>query len=314
MNDFQCLICGEKSVRRRKAKPGIALAECAACGLVQQHPLPDPEVLNAQYAEEEDYMDGILRAEAAFMDRDRRALKGLAGLGASGPLLDVGAGAGTLLKAALDQGWEAKGIEISHPSAEHLRESLEIEIFEQPIEKAPIEPGRFGVVTFSHTLEHMLDPVETLGSAAKALRKGGWVHAAVPNWNAAKRAITGLGVPWIYSHHITYFTKRTLGRALERSGFEPVEWSFNPFIGDDYPFVVALFRRYGIEKAIQRFLHMGEKPLEELVGDNVQIQCPPWRYRAVVRLARAVIRLWPENLLCKVGRSEELRVSARLAR
>jgi hypothetical protein len=59
---------------------------------------------------------------------------------------------------------------------------------------------------------------------------------------------------------------------------------------------------------------MGDRPLESLVSDDVEIECPPWRYRTVVRLARAVIKLWPERLLRTLGRSEELHVGARLVR
>ncbi|MFH2001659.1 MAG: class I SAM-dependent methyltransferase [Planctomycetota bacterium] len=266
--------------------------------------------MSEEYHDEDHYLNEILHTESSFLKRDRAELQELASMGGSGPLLDVGAGAGTLLRAALDMGWEATGIEISHPSAEHLRSSLKIEIHERPMEETPIRPESYGLVTFSHSLEHVPDPVGVLRHAARALRPGGLVHIAVPNWNAAKRLVTGLQVPWIYKHHISYFSHKTLCWALMNAGFEPLVWRYDIFGGEDYAFVIALLRAMGLEGAVKRFLNLGNRPLEELVTDDVKIQCPPWKYRAVLRLARAILLIWPERLLSQIGRSEELRVTA----
>ncbi|MHC4944219.1 MAG: class I SAM-dependent methyltransferase [Planctomycetota bacterium] len=310
MSNYSCLICNGDRLRRTYHKGALALACCADCSFIQQDPLPEPDALSAQYLEEDHYMQEILETENAYLQRDRKALEEAAALGGAGPLLDVGAGAGTLLRATLDRGWEATGLEISRPSAEHLRKTLKVPVLEEPLEAANLPGDSFGVVAFSHSLEHVLDPIGTLRCAAKILRRGGMAYISVPNWKAAKRVATGLRVSWIYEHHISYFQRETLDRALRTAGFAPVRWRFGPFIGDDYPFVIALFQTLGVEKGIKKFLRMGDRPLHDLIADDVNIQCPPWRFRAVFRLARAIIRIWPERFLGLLGRSEELSVFA----
>lgn len=309
-SEFICLICESDRIKRVLKKNRLTLACCAQCGFIQQYPLPSMEELAKEYLDEDHYMNEILQTEVSYLERDKQELQLLAKQGAKGPLLDVGAGAGALLRAAMDQGWETAGIEISHPSAEHLRANLNVTVHEQPIEQAPLKPESFGVVTFSHSLEHVPDPINSLKHAARALKPGGMVHIAVPNWKALKRRITGLQAPWIYEHHISYFTKKTLNRALKKAGFKPKHWRYGTFVGDDYAFVIAFFRSWKLEGAIKAFLRMGDRPMEELVSDNVQIQCPIWRFKAIHGLARIIIRLWPERLLTRVGRSEELRVTA----
>ncbi|MBU0754731.1 MAG: class I SAM-dependent methyltransferase [Planctomycetes bacterium] len=307
---YECLICKSERTSRIYRKGDLCLAECHHCGFIQQDPMPGLDDLDAEYQDESHYMEEILQTKDVFLERDRRALQELSRMGAKGPLLDIGAGAGTLLQAGIEMGWEAAGLEISRPSAEHLRSTFNVEVFDRPLEEANIPKERFGVVTFSHSLEHVADPVQALRHAAEALVPGGMVHIAVPNWRAGKRQVTGLKVSWIYSHHLCYFEKDTLALALETAGFEPCRWSFHPLIGLDYPFVIALFRTWRLEELIQRFLHMGANPLETLVGDDVKINCPTWRFRTVFRLARILLKLWPENFLARVGKSEEVRVTA----
>jgi SAM-dependent methyltransferase len=308
---FACLLCGAGRSRHLFTKHGMGIARCGACGFVQQQPLPDAAAVAAMYADDGHYGDELMHNEALFLDRDRALLAELAARGATGPLLDVGAGAGLLLRAAVERGWDGTGLELSHPSAERIRAALRATVHECTIHDAPLAIGSFGAVTFSHSLEHVLDPVGTLRRARDLLRPGGLVHIAVPNWLAAKRTAAGRHVPWIYPHHITYFRRATLERALAAAGLQPLAWDVRRYPGDDYAFVLALLRRWGLAGPLARWLHMGDRPLEELITEDVRVDCPPWRYRTLLRFARMLLALWPERLLCALGRSDELRVTAR---
>ena len=179
------------------------------------------------------------------------------------------------------------------------------------MEEAPLEPDSFGVVTFSHSLEHLQDPVSAVRKAGCALRAGGLLHIAVPHWNAAKRLAAGKHVPFIHAEHISYFTKQTLGRAVRAAGFEPTAWQTLPFLGGpDYLFAAGFLRRLRLEWLLMRFLKMGDRPLEELIANDVRISCPHWRFRVVFQLVRYLLWLWPERFLCNLGWGEELRVTA----
>lgn len=307
---FSCLACRASEGRFVLEKAGLELRRCRSCGLVQQHPVPGAEALSAMYEQEAHYAGQLVRGEAEVLAREREVVAQLAARGASGPFLDVGAGAGLLLRAARERGFSGIALELSAPSAELIARTLDVAVHQAAIEEAPLEPESVGVVAFSHSLEHLGDPLGALVRARELLRPGGLVHVAVPNWRAAKRVLAGRHTPWIYAHHISYFERRTLAALLRRAGFEPLSFTVGRFVGLDYPFILACLRRFRLERSLRRFLSMGERPLEELIADGVRIACPVWRYRAVVGCARLFLRLWPERLCCALGRGEELRATA----
>ena len=108
---FACLLCGGEESRASTRRADMSLRSCAGCGFVQQHPLPTEAEVLSMYAEEESYCLDLERGVEIFLERDRAILADLARRGAGGPLLDVGAGAGVMLRAALERGWGAAGIE-----------------------------------------------------------------------------------------------------------------------------------------------------------------------------------------------------------
>lgn len=309
---FHCAACEADRGRFVLAKDALELWACARCSLVQLHPMPSVDEVRAMYADDAHYGDECLSSLEAFLARDRAVVAELQRHGGQGPLLDVGAGGGILLRAAQEAGLAVCGLELSAPSAARTRAGLGVDVHETEIEHAPLEPDSFGLVTFSHSLEHVREPVAALRRAAELLAPGGLVHIAVPNWAAAKRKAIGARVKWIYPHHLTYFDERSLRAALEASGFELVAQSSHPFLGDDWNLVLSLVRKFRCEGLWKRFLKMGDRPLEELVTDNVQVQVAPWRFRLVLRIARAILWAWPEEWFARRGRGEELRVTARL--
>ncbi len=310
---FNCLVCEHDSGGFVLKKDRLVLSKCRQCGFIQQDPLPDPQQYEAVYQDAEGYCEELLRGEEIFKRRDTGVLEDLATLGGNGPLLDVGAGAGLILRAAMERGWEAVGLELAQPSAEYIREEVGATVHTEPIERAPLESGSFGVVTFSHSLEHVLDPTAALRAAARSLRPGGLVHIAVPNWKAAKRLAAGMRIPWIFPEHISYFTQKSLGDALQRTGFTPLRWQNLPLVCDvDYRFAIVLAERFHLAGVLRRFLRMGERPLDQLLTDDVEISCPPWRFGLVDKLTRAFLKVWPERLFCLIGLGEELRVTAAL--
>jgi hypothetical protein len=124
--------------------------------------------------------------------------------------------------------------------------------------------------------------------------------------------VAGRHIPWIFGEHISYFTRRTLTDALRRASFEILACRVVPMLCDlDYRFAVAVAERSGLDRLVRRFLRMDARPLGELLTDNVELACPPWRFRAVVGTARAALRAWPEGFLARFGWGEELRVTAR---
>ncbi len=310
---FRCLLCAHPTGKRVLTKGALQLWRCRSCHFVQQHPLPEALEYDGRYEDAGSYGMQQLPHKHLFLQRDVTVVRDLLRRGARGPLLDVGAGAGILLEAALSQGLTAIGLELAKPSVEHIQTTLGCAVHACAIEQAPLAPGSVGVVTFSHSLEHLLDPVGALRAAARLLPEGGFVHVAVPNWRAAKRHVAGKGIPWIFPEHISYFTPRSLAAAFERAGLDVVAMRTLPMVCDaDYRFAITTMERFGLDRPVRRFLKLGDRRLDVLLGNDLQLACPMWRLRAVVATVRLLLRCWPERLFCWLGWAEELRATARV--
>ncbi|HSO98713.1 MAG TPA: class I SAM-dependent methyltransferase [Solirubrobacteraceae bacterium] len=95
-----------------------------------------------------------------------------------GPVLDVGAGDGSLLRALRARGREAVGLE---------RASSADGVLDREIEEFDERPGEWAAVVFWHSLEHLPHPAAAVGRAVGLLAPGGVLIIAVPNlssWQA----------------------------------------------------------------------------------------------------------------------------------
>jgi SAM-dependent methyltransferase len=96
-----------------------------------------------------------------------------------GPVLDVGAGDGTLVEAFVRHGRVAVGLE-PYGSGPHIRHT-EIEDME----------GAWSAVIFWHSLEHLRRPALALSHAATLLLPGGLLVIAVPNATSLQARVFG---------------------------------------------------------------------------------------------------------------------------
>jgi 2-polyprenyl-3-methyl-5-hydroxy-6-metoxy-1,4-benzoquinol methylase len=145
-----------------------------------------------------------------------------------GRLLDVGCGLGIFVKHAVEQGWDAAGLETSAWAAKEGRSRNHVVIHQAELAAAPIVPGSLDVVHSHHVIEHVLDPVGTMVVARKLLRPGGILVIEVPQelrYPLSDRVFRALH-PDLYrteppavTHHITFFTVDGLRSAARRAGF-----------------------------------------------------------------------------------------------
>jgi hypothetical protein len=124
-----------------------------------------------------------------------------------GPVLDVGAGDGTLVRAFVRHGREAVGLE-PHASGPHIR-SAEVEEVD----------GNWSAVIFWHSLEHLRRPGRALTHAAGLLADGGTLIIAVPN--AASLQARTFGDRWLaldLPRHLVHLTPQALLAKIESLG------------------------------------------------------------------------------------------------
>ncbi len=194
--------------------------ECAGCGLLSSAG-PSEEKLLAAYAEVEDSL--YLQEEEGRLATFHRRLKRLEKLHRPpGRLLDVGAYTGALVAVALERGWRAIGVEPSRWAVAQAR-ARDLVVLEGTLESSGLADESFDVVTMWDVIEHVFNPLSLLRSAARVLKPGGIVVVhTMDAGSLAARLMRGRW-PWLMEMHLHYFTRRTLAKALEQSGFGVVE-------------------------------------------------------------------------------------------
>lgn len=182
---------------------------CARCGVATTSPWPSDEQLSAAYADWYRPKSGRFSGVGdRLLRRTRSALAGrLDRVLPPGPVLDVGAGDGTLVEAFARRGREAVGLE-PYASGPRIR-NAEVEDVD----------GKWSAVIFWHSLEHLRQPSRALSHAAALLPPDGMLVIAVPN--AASLQARFFGDRWLaldLPRHLVHLSPTALLSKLEALG------------------------------------------------------------------------------------------------
>jgi SAM-dependent methyltransferase len=137
-----------------------------------------------------------------------------------GRLLDVGCGAGDLLLRMKNYGWDVEGLEPDPIAAEKLRQRG-IKVTGGVLPNHDLKEGSFDVITASHVIEHVGDPIAFLKACFKLLRPNGRIILATPNADSA--GLKKFGKSWVHldaPRHFVLFTPESLGAALRTASFD----------------------------------------------------------------------------------------------
>ena len=203
----------------------FAVVECAGCGLIRLDPMPSPEELKQFYPqsywwEADDHVGGRLAEiyrRFVLTDHVRFAAHAVE---PPGPVLDVGCGGGLFLQDLSRKGFETYGVDVSAEAARICLRRFEIPAAVATLPKLPFRPGRFGLVTMYHVLEHLHDPVGAVLQAWELLRPGGRLVVQTPN--AASWQMYLLGEYWSgidVPRHLINFRDTDLESLLDYCGF-----------------------------------------------------------------------------------------------
>jgi SAM-dependent methyltransferase len=205
----ECAWCGHEFGAADQRLTGRI--RCSVCGVATTSPWPSDEQLGAAYARWYRPAEGrfsglgdkvLQRTRSALADRLNKILP-------PGPVLDVGAGDGTLVRAFIRHGREAVGLE-PYSDGPHIR-------------KAEVEEvdGQWSAVIFWHSLEHLRRPGRALRHAAGLLAPGGTLIVAVPNATSLQARL--FGDRWLaldLPRHLVHLSPQALIGEIESLGLQ----------------------------------------------------------------------------------------------
>jgi len=193
------------------------IVRCVRCGLIYVSPRPTQVGGADVYRRLRDERYASLRAER--VEHFEHDLAELERFGGPGPVLDVGCGSGYFLEAARNRGWDpVRGVELNSWMVDLGREAG-LEISAGQLREQGYPGNFFQLVSFWDVIEHMNDPLVELAEVRRIMRPGGLLVLLVPDAESFWARL--LGERWwaVIRMHLYYFTRETVTRLLERSGF-----------------------------------------------------------------------------------------------
>lgn len=229
--DVACNLCRGSESKHLFTVHSFNVVKCLNCGLVYLNPMPYPEDIANVYDSREYYckkghqdetplgyadyamLEGHLTFVANELLRPVRHIK-------TGRLLDVGCSMGIMLNHFRELGWDTYGVDISTYATEYARDQLGLKIFTGVVEKLDLPESYFDLVTMVLTIEHIPSPRDTLEALHRLMKPGAVIIVATHDIDGPwPRIVKGrwrhLNVP----EHLYFFSKSTLKRMLEETGF-----------------------------------------------------------------------------------------------
>lgn len=269
-NKFACWICGEKDfalIKNSDVKPDLnsmnfaitnfnygltgELQQCQSCGFIQ---CTDLQEVVGYYEDLEDQEYENTRKERKL--QEKKLLRLIESYKDNGSILDIGAGSGILVEAALEKGFKAEGIEPSRwlqKNAQKLNLPIHLGIFPHHD-----TPGPYDIITLVDVIEHVTNPTELLREINKTLDKNGIFVMVTPDVRSVAARL--LRFKWWHFRfaHIGYFNRSNLRLLLEKTGFEIIKqtrpaWYFTlKYLGVRVLSFFPKFLRFPLPKFLEK--------------------------------------------------------------
>lgn len=272
-----CALCGTPDGTPLFAVDGSLHVRCDSCELVREasRPMATSKVYDSDYYSTESskggYANYVLDASINKLTFEERLASIEQHLGRKGRLLDVGCALGDFVEVAVEQGWDAEGVEISAYAAAEAR-SKGLRVYTGVLEDLRLPSGSYDVITLYDVVEHLTDPVATLREVYRLLSPGGVLHMVTPNVGGLQARV--LGSKWYHykpGEHIYLFSPTTAREVVGRAALDWKGWARS----GSYVTITYVFSRlryyapalFGALEAVGRTLRIGPVPFKLFVGE-----------------------------------------------
>lgn len=197
---------------------------CSGCGALFCPTYYTPEQLDRLYGRQQENMADVpLPARTATQRHYAELLAGTAEV--SGDYLELGADIGLFAEACVAR-MALRRMYLIEPNLEvhgELRHRLagqDLVLGTGGAAELDIPPGSLGLAVAIHVADHLLDPSAQLAELRRLLRPGGILFLVVHNADSALARLLGRRFPPFTLQHPQLYGPRTIGRLLQRCGFE----------------------------------------------------------------------------------------------
>jgi len=213
--------------------PGTIL-QCDTCGLVlqdiQQTESDLKNYYNLDYQRTNSLREGEIQSPQEHFNDSIKAFEQVFErirpyLADNKKVLDIGCGTGELLYLVKPYVKEVTGIELNEEFVGFIKNDLGIPAFAEDVNRINFPDKSFDLIFCIMTLDHLLNPYETLITMKRLLKDDGILYIEVPN----RREALNYYIPeenrkkfntffWHKAHNF-YFTADTLTNMLQKTGF-----------------------------------------------------------------------------------------------
>jgi len=211
------------SARRAPDRRHFRLVECARCGIIFSDPACSPEQLGELYSQGAvtygPLEDQIYDSYVPVLDR------AVGRLARRGVFVEVGGGAGFMLRYGAQAGFEAQ-IEVE-PSEDAERKfvapSARATFVRSVMTAETLKAGSASLICFFQMLDHVPDPLGFLRNVHDALEPGGVAVCVTHDTSALPSRLLGESSPIFDIEHTCLFDSRNLHGLFAAAGFSGVE-------------------------------------------------------------------------------------------
>ncbi len=212
--------------------PELAMAACNQCGFVffdtsTQPPDLHRYYINCLFYNSNEQQVGLdpMEDQTPTMDRFYQTAERVSAhqMDRTVRVVDIGANNGAQLIALKRLGYkDLCGLDMRQTSVDNMA-AMGLEAHLGSAEKLPQQIQKADVCLISHTLEHLLDPVQVLTNLRRLLNDNGMLYVEVPNAEAYPIEDLSQWYKFMFHEHINHFDLHHLEALAAVCGFETIE-------------------------------------------------------------------------------------------